>query len=815
MSKLHSHLIAKTRPVADNGNIVLWKDYRITVLDSALFRVEKNKDKIFRDSATQIVWYRDMKKQNFSYTSDDDSIMITTDAVKLVLFADREKSYIVIDNKKQMIDNSMNLMGTYRTLDRFTGDEFIPDNCNTNSKIKREKIKLGTGVCSLNGVALFDDSQSLTLGEDGEIKNEKGIGTDEYIFAYGKNYQKAINALYMITGNVPMVPRYALGNWWSRYHDYTDKEYLTLLNRFEKHNVPLTVATIDMDWHYSDLEQMDKEFKIKENGYYDEFYLGDKWYGWTGYTWNKHLFSDYKSFLKKIKEKNLKITLNIHPATGVRFWDDQYKEMAIKNGIDPSTKEFVPFDFTSTDFINSYFDILHKPYEKDGVEFWWIDWQQGFKTKLAGLDPLWALNHYHFLDSAVNHKDPLILSRYSGIGAHRYPLGFSGDTFITWETLKYLPYFTMTASNVGYSWWSHDIGGHMCGIMDEELYLRHVQFGVFSPINRLHCTNAETMTKEPWYYGNGTGEIAMNFLRLRHKMIPWLYSLDYRTHSEGVPMIEPLYYTYPDEKICYDLKEEYMFGGAIVSIITSPLEKDGFARVNTYIPEGKWTDFFTGDEYEITSPHGETRELLRKLESMPVLIKAGSIIPLGTDNTNSVANPELLEINAYSGNGKFTLYEDISEGVITKKAFTYFEMIEKDGKQILKIKSEAEDDNIIPVNRKIRVVFRNIKDGEAVIKANGKNVTTEKIYDDNVTVLFDYDQSKEYEITVDYTKPTKLEYLLDRSVDVLLRAEGDNDDKRWECYGKLKNVKTLEEYISVVDNCPVTPVTKQRLKETI
>ena len=804
------------RPIANNENIIYWKDYRITVLSDRLFRIEKNKERIFRDKATQIVWYRDMPKQQFNVIDNLNNIEIVTNKVKLVLAKTFEDSFVEIDGMKKVISNKDNLLGTYRTLDRFTGDEYIPDGFTDTSDIKRTKIQLETGVCSTSGVAYFDDSKSLTLDTDGEIKDEKGLGIDYYVFAYGKNYRESVKALYMITGEIPLVPRFALGNWWSRYHEYTDKEYLQLLNRFENNDIPLTIATIDMDWHYSNMEEIDQIFKIKEQDLYKEEILGDFWYGWTGYTWNKNLFKDYKSFLTKIKEKNLKITMNLHPATGVRFWDTQYEQMAKANKIDPQTKHFVPFDFTSNEFINSYFALLHKPYEKDGVDFWWIDWQQGFKTKLAGLDPLWALNHYHYLDNKVNHSEPLILSRYSGIGAHRYPIGFSGDTFITWETLKYLPYFTLTASNVGYTWWSHDIGGHMCGFMDEELYLRQVQFGVFSPINRLHCTNAETMTKEPWYYGNGTGEIAMKYLRLRHKMIPWLYTLDYKSHTEGKALIEPLYYEYPDIKESYKFKEEYLFGDALVGIITTPRKKDGFSRIKMFLPKGKWTDFFTGDEYEITKEQGETRELLRKLESIPVLIKEGSVIPLSMDKGNSVENPHELEVLIYNGNGEFTLYEDKSnKDLVLEKSFTKFKLSNDNNIQIVEITNINENKNIIPEDRKIKMVFKNLTDGKIKFYVNDKETQYTEQYLDNVTIIFDYNPINTYKVVVEFEPKTKLEKLKERAVDVLLRAEGNNDHKRWDCFGKLKELKTVEDYINMVDNCPVTKVTKQRLKETL
>ena len=100
---------------------------------------------------------------------------------------------------------------------------------------------------------------------------------------------------------------------------------------------------------------------------------------------------------------------------------------------------------------------------------------------MEGLDPLWMLNHFHFLDNARDGKRPMTFSRYAGPGSHRYPVGFSGDTVVTWESLQFQPYFTSTASNIGYGWWSHDIGGHMGGYKDDELEGRWVSAGrIFS-----------------------------------------------------------------------------------------------------------------------------------------------------------------------------------------------------------------------------------------------------------------------------------------------------------------------------------------------
>ena len=244
--------------------------------------------------------------------------------------------------------------------------------------------------------------------------------------------------------------------------------------------------------------------------------------GWTGYSWNKKLFPEPAKFLSELHRRNLKVSVNDHPADGVYCFEDQYEEMAKAVDLDTSTKDPVQFDIVNPKFLNAYFDILHRGLEKDGIDLVWLDWQQGTHSRLKGIDPLWCLNHYAFLDNGRENKRPLTFSRYAGPGSHRYPIGFSGDTIVTWESLDFQPEFTLTASNIGYGWWSHDIGGHMHGGKDDELGTRWVQFGAFSPILRLHSSNSQWTSKEPWGFGMEARKVQTDFLRLRHRMLPYL-----------------------------------------------------------------------------------------------------------------------------------------------------------------------------------------------------------------------------------------------------------------------------------------------------
>lgn len=805
---LDKHLIATFTPLAEKENIIEWKNYRVTVLADRLFRIENNANKRFRDSATQTVWFRNAPKQTYEVTELIDGLQIKTQRVTLFLRENLEDCRVIIDGKELPLENNGNLKGTYRTLDCCNGSYLcaMPWAAGESGE-----LKLGDGVCSMTGVAVYNDANALSLSETGEVLPTRGEGADLYVFAYGDDYRAAVKALYGICGETPLIPRFALGNWWSRYHDYTDKEYLTLLQKFEDNDIPLTVATVDMDWHYS--IHIDEELGISKSGKGGEYYVGKGSYNWTGYTWNKNLFPDYKEFLKKVKEKNLKVTLNLHPADGVRWWEKCYGEMADALGMDKTTEQHIPFNIADTTFINAYFSVLHKPYESDGVDFWWIDWQQGTDSSLSGLDPLWSLNHYHYLDNAKNHFSPLILSRYAGVGSHRYPLGFSGDTFITWDTLAYLPYFTATASNVGYTWWSHDIGGHMLGEVDGELYTRHVQFGVFSPINRLHSSDAKVTTKEPWYYGNGRGEVIAKWLRFRHKLLPYLYTCSRRTQKDGLALVEPIYYQWK-EKDAYACKNEYLFGGDfIVAPVAAPMQ-DGFAEVETWLPKGEWTDIFTGDTYRLEK--AEKRTLLRTLDSIPVLAKAGTILPLSADKGNSCKNPKNLEIWVYNGSGEFSLYEDGRENENTDEFITKFSttLEETEGActQTLRISSKGMA-GVIPSNRTILVCFKNIKDGALSLRVNGKEEKIKQRYTDYLSIELSFAQDTEYEIQAKFKKQSELDELKARTKEVLLGAEMNND-RKCKIFDELSACETKNDYLTKVVTLDLPNCIKKRLKET-
>jgi alpha-glucosidase (family GH31 glycosyl hydrolase) len=378
-----------------------------------------------------------------------------------------------------------------------------------------------------------------------------------------------------------MIPRYILGNWWSRYWAFSQDELKSLMEEFRAHEIPLSVCIIDMDWHITK--------------------TGNASGGWTGYTWNRELFPNPNRFIRWLHQQGLRTALNLHPAMGVYSHEQQYEQMTKWMGKNPTTKQPIRFDITDPRFMEGYFKILHHPYEKDGVDFWWMDWQQGTESKVMGLDPLWMLNHLHYYDLGRDgRRRPFIFSRWGGLGNHRYPIGFSGDTLVHWSALAFQPRFTSTAANVAYGWWSHDIGGHMKKDGTPELYLRWVQFGVFSPIFRLHSSKGPELDRRPWGKPERIFQAARDAMQLRHALIPYIYSMAWRGYQTGISLVTPMYYGDVSDAAAYEAHDQYFFGSELIAApITAPADpKTGVAVKRVWLPIGTWFNFFTGESYK-------------------------------------------------------------------------------------------------------------------------------------------------------------------------------------------------------------------------
>ena len=699
------------QPIADPAAMITAPHVRFTVLTSRLIRLEYSPIDQFEDRASQVFWQRAQPVPSFEVAQTADRVVITTEHLRLTYhvtsrgFTPRTLSVEVIAKgaatgaiwKHGDKDDWKNLRGTARTLDGVNGP-----------------LWLDRGLVSRTGWAVVDDSATPLFSADGTLAARALSQIDLYFFGYGHAYLQAIQDFYRVSGATPLIPRYLLGNWWSRYWAYTQAELLGLMRDFKAREIPLSICIVDMDWHVTA--------------------TGNDSTGWTGYTWNRDLFPDPQGFIDTLHELGLRTALNLHPADGVYPHEEQYADMAAALNRNAKAQEPIEFDIADPNFIRAYFDILHHPYEKIGVDFWWLDWQQGTRSKLQGLDPLMALNHLHFYDLGRDGvKRPFIFSRWFGLGNQRYPIGFSGDSVVSWESLAFQPYFTATASNVGYGWWSHDIGGHMQGVEDGELYARWVQFGAFNPILRLHSTNNPYQDRRPWAQDTTTFEVIRDALQLRHQLIPYIYTMAWRNTMQGIPLLLPMYYDDPADENAYRCPRQYRFGSElIVAPYTTPIDPDTrLSRQQVWLPAGEWYNFFTGDHYA----GDRWITVYGMLHDIPVFARAGAIVPLaprtGWGNTD---NPAVLEVHVFpQENGHFELYED--DGATTgyergQFCVTAFESKTVEHGVEFTIQPGQGDVSVAPTQRTYRLIFKRVTAPEKVtVTINGAAAEARSHYD--------------------------------------------------------------------------------------
>lgn len=639
-------LAAGSDPNADPKAMVTAGDARFTVLTPQLIRMEWSADGRFEEHASLVFLNRRLPVPRFISREEEGWLLVKTDQLELrykrgsgKFRADNLAVSLRLNGKEirwtPELPDTANLRGTTRTLDGVRG-----------------ATALEPGLLSRDGWALVDDSnRPLFDGSEWSwvMDRPEGDRQDLYFFGYGHEYKKALFDFTRVSGKIPMPPRFAFGLWWSRYWAYTDEEFKELVRAFEVYSVPLDVLVIDMDWHLTFNMRWSKDVRDQAG----------QQLGWTGYTWDKNYFPDPRGFLGWCESKGLKTPLNLHPASGIQPHEEHYPEMARSMGIDPGTQKYVPFDIVNKKFATNYMNLIIRPLERLGVDFWWLDWQQWSTTTIAGVSPTWWLNYVFFTDMArKNGPRPLLFHRWGGLGNHRYQIGFSGDTYSVWESLAFQPYFTSTAANVGFGYWSHDIGGHMPGVIAPELYTRWLQFGAFSPVVRTHTTKNPAAERRIWAYPVDYFLAMRDAVLLRYALIPYIYTFAREAYETGVSLCRPMYYDYPESPEAYEFSGQYMFGDRmLVAPVVAALDTlSMLATQRVWLPEGEWVEWFTGSR--LTGPGVHERRFA--LDEVPVYVKAGSVIPMQPALQNAgLQKPDPCILTVFPGSeGTCSLYED-------------------------------------------------------------------------------------------------------------------------------------------------------------
>ena len=737
---LCSHIYAQEElnPVADPAAVVISGNARFTVLTSKMIRIEYSSTKQFEDRATFAIVNRRLPVPSFTTEESDGYLYIRTTDVTLrykigsvIRATDKKPDNLMVTFLLNGItctwypgkDDALNLLGTNRTLDTAWGD---------NAREKLEK-----GLLSRAGWSIIDESPTATRGDgsttlpmalnaDGYMWWEKAADTkaiDWYFLGYGHQYKECIRDFTRVGGRVPLPPKYIFGYWYSRYWAYSQTDFQNIIRDVENNDIPMDVIIMDMDWHKS---------------------------GWTGWSWNTSKIPNPTNLIRYMHTHGLRTALNLHPSDGIKNSEDQYKNLRSAMGLPSSFTETIPWTIQDYSFARPFFDKVIRPLEKQGVDFWWLDWQQektvGEHARAKGyeltdgadkLSETFWCNHTFFEDMQKNRPElrPVIYHRWGGLGSHRYPICFSGDTWAAWSTLGYEIYFTSNASNVCYAYWGHDLGGHQGGDNDPELLLRWLQFGAFTPIFRTHATNDSKLERRIWKYSNFTQ--LREAVRMRYQLFPYLYTAARETYDTGIGMNRPLYYEWPEENNAYVYEDEYMFGNdMLVAPIYTPAS-NGISSRNIWLPRGLWWDVTENRLRE----GGEVFRANYTLDEFPVFYRPGSVIPFYPVQRSVVTNPEEIILKVVPGaDGTGSFYEDngdnqdyISNGW-TRTTFSYQNVSFASKRLVIRPREGSFEG--MPATRTWAVQFLGMTKAPQNVTVSGdESITHEESYDAEAKIL--------------------------------------------------------------------------------
>ncbi len=668
--------------ISKNDAIYKGLKYRITVLSEILIRLEYSDSGTFEDRPTELARFRAFDVPKVIVTDEEKMLTLKTSYFELTY--EKEKPFT---GTKFSPDQYLKIKLLDTDKSWFFGHAEARNFKSISSDLddKSSLPKMEKGLYSTDGFVSIDDSKSLIFNQDGSVGKRNDSRIDTYLFLYKKDFGFCLKDFYRLTGYPPLIPRYAFGVWWNKEEVYDVNGIYSLIAKFRKYEIPISVLLLN-NWSKNDVSFDREKIPSPEN-----------------------------------------VINNLH-SDGIRLGVD------LKLSSVPSTQNGTtvdtPFNVYERGFMANYFNTFIKSLNQIGVDFYSLSYK-------GDMNVLRMINYYFYkyLNSEPN-KRGMILSRNGLINSHLYPVNNSGEIIVDWKTLKMLPEFNSTSSNLGVSWWSHAIGGFKDGIEENELYTRFVQLGTYSPIFRFSSKGGHYYKREPWMWDVKTRKIVKDYTNLRHKMIPYLYSESYKYSKTGLPIIQPLYYRYPE---LYDeptYRNEYYFGTELFIAPITDRKDTVMNRTVTklFLPNGMWYDFKTGKKF----PGGKRYISFFQDEDYPVFAKQGAIIPqaiISDENRNFTGNPEEMEIHIFPGkNNSYKLYEDDGSSNAYKSGEFMTTLIDYNylpNNYTVIIRPLEGKEGIIPAKRRYKIRFRNTRFADDVIAYLGsERIQVRMVLDD-------------------------------------------------------------------------------------
>jgi alpha-D-xyloside xylohydrolase len=511
-------------------------------------------------------------------------------------------------------------------------------------------------LLSTNGYGLFWDNPSRSRFNN-RFMHSLYISSEvadqiDYYFIYGPEFDKIVNAYRNLTGAAPLFGKWAYGFWQCKNRYQSQEELLEVAHQYRALHIP--VDNIVQDWFW---------WKIK----------GD-------FEFNDH-YPDARGMIDDLHRNHFHLMISVWP-----YFDPGskvYAEMDKRGYFVDRTKAaaFHPAGMALYDAFNPaarkfYWQMMDNVLFKIGADAWWLDTTEpetegretnilvnnqvaaGSGARYADLYPLMTTSAvYDGQRSVTDQKRVFILSRSAYAGIQRNSAAvWSGDVNSDWETFKRQIPAGLNLMLSGVPYWTTDIGGFTDGDPTSpayrELFLRWFEYGTFCPIFRVHGTRT-TNQNELWSYGTGAQEILTRYDTLRYRLMPYIYSLAWQVTHAGYTLMRPLVMDYLEDVTAHNIGDQFLFGP---SLMVSPVTDPGVDQRRVYLPNNTWTNFWTGENFS----GGKFIMAAAPLETQPLFVRAGSILPMGPAMEYSNQKPEdPVELRIYTGvNADFTLYED-------------------------------------------------------------------------------------------------------------------------------------------------------------
>lgn len=433
----------------------------------------------------------------------------------------------------------------------------------------------------------------------------------EYVVIYGPTPKEVLRKYTALTGRPALPPAWSFGLWLSTSFttDYDEATVTSFIQGMEDRGIPLSVFHFDCFWM--------------------------RGFRWTDLVWDPNVFPDPKGLLDRLHARGLKVSVWINPyiaqasrlfAEGkeggylvrrpngdVWQWDLWQPGMAL-------------VDFTNPDACAWFAGHLEALLDT-GVDALKTDFGERIPTDVVyhdGSDPERMHNYYtqrynqtvfELLERKRGKGEAILFARSATVGGQKFPVHWGGDCWSDFEAMAESLRGGLSLGLCGFGFWSHDIGGFE-GLPPASLYKRWVQFGLLSSHSRLHGSSSYRV---PWLYDDEAVDVLREFSLLKRRLMPYLYACAVEAHEEGVPMMRPMMFEFPDDPACHTLDRQYMLGS---SLLVAPVFHE--SDVEFYVPEGTWTNLLTG---ETLCGQGWRKET-HGFHTLPLLAKEGAIIPM-------------------------------------------------------------------------------------------------------------------------------------------------------------------------------------------